>query len=253
MNPVAVPVPGHLNQTAVFIRLAGDSLETHGNPKTGMFTAGAVIAVQFVDTAGRVARALAEVIPFRGLMADARSTTAKPIESTQVLDLAPGAYQVQVAVYDQIGERASVVKVPYDVREPTPPVVGSLMIVDHAERLPADQAQDASNPFIVGGVLLHPAYDAGVNRMVQRALNFILPVVVAPGAEAPGATLSLLQNGQSIASVPLPLGTADATGKYMAVGRVPLDKVPAGTYELQITVGTGPGASVRKTPLTVVG
>ena len=252
VNPVAVPVPGHPGQAAMFIRLGGGALESNGNPKTGMFSAGAVIALRVLDATGRPVYERTEVRPIHGLMSDAKETLAKPLESRQFLELAPGTYRVQVAAYDQVAKQSSVVTVTYEAPAQTPPIVDSLMIVDHAERLPADRPDDSADPFVVSGVLLHPAYDAGVNRMVQPALNFILPLVLAPGAKAPDATLSLLEKGSTIASVPLALGTADETGKFIAVGRVPLDKVPAGTYQLQITVGSGAGAPSRAAPLTVV-
>jgi hypothetical protein len=247
-----VPVPGRPSQAAVFVRIAGNALTSNGNMKTGMFSAGAVTALRVVDGAGRVVHEEATVAPIHGLMSDARSTLDKPIEFRRFLDLPPGTYTLHVAVYDQVAKHASIVSLPYSAPATSLPVVGSLMIIDHAQRLSDTDAEDPADPFIVSHVLVHPAYDPGVNRAVQPALNFLLPVLLEPGAEAPGATLALLEKGATIASVPLKLGTADATGKFMAVGRVPLDKVPPGTYQLQVTVGSGPTAAARATPLTVV-
>jgi hypothetical protein len=45
---------------------------------------------------------------------------------------------------------------------------------------------------------------------------------------------------------------ADGEGRVLAIGHVPLDKVPPGSYELQVTVGSGVDAQVRRAALTVV-
>jgi hypothetical protein len=38
----------------------------------------------------------------------------------------------------------------------------------------------------------------------------------------------------------------------LAIGHVPLDKVPAGKYELQVTIGAGNDVQMRHAPLTIV-
>jgi len=67
------------------------------------------------------------------------------------------------------------------------------------------------------------------------------------------ATLGLVADGQVIATKALgALGIADVTGRLFAVGRMPLAQVPAGKYQLQLTIGTGPDQRTRMAPLTIV-
>ena len=40
--------------------------------------------------------------------------------------------------------------------------------------------------------------------------------------------------------------------RLFAVGRMPLAQVPAGKYQLQLTIGTGPDQRTRMAPLTIV-
>jgi hypothetical protein len=252
VNPVSVPTPGHPGQLVLFVRVQGSDLQFAANPKTGMFTAGAVMVARFLDQAGTVVRHASQEVPFRGLLADAKTILARPVEFAPRVDLAPGRHRIEVVVYDSGGKKASVVKIPYEAPPVDAPVVGSLMILDRAERLPADQPEDPSDPFILEHVLMHPSYDSGVNRAVHPALNFVLPLVLQPGATAPPATLALLKDGQTLAAVPLTLGVADAAGKLTAVGHLPLAKVSPGAYQLRVTIGSGPDARVRTTGLTVV-
>lgn len=253
VNALAMPVPGHPGQTAVFVRVPGGSLTFGPEPKTGMFNAGAVVVARFVDSSGAVLAQASQLFPMRGLLPDAKATLARPIEFFRIYQLVPGPCRLQVAVYDQHARQATVTTVPFEAPPLITPIVGSLMIVDRAQKVPADQPEDPANPFIVSHVLLHPAYDAGVNRGIQPILNFILPIVLTPGTTPPPATLSLLRAGQPVASIPLPLAKAEPDGRLMAVGRIPLEKVPPGKYQLQVAVGTGADARVRAAPLTVVG
>jgi hypothetical protein len=95
--------------------------------------------------------------------------------------------------------------------------------------------------------------DPGVNRGLQNELNFILPVVLVPGAAAPPMRLTLFSaDGHALSSVPLPFKTPEPNGKLFVVGRIPLAKIPPSKYTLQVAVGTWPDAVVRKSPLTVV-
>ena len=48
-----------------------------------------------------------------------------------------------------------------------------------------------------------------------------------------------MQNGKALAQVPLPLDPADTTGRIQQVGRVPLDALEPGTYELRVVVQQG--------------
>lgn len=253
VNPLRVPTPGHPGLTAVFVRVPGGGLLSAGDRKTGTFTAGAAVLARFVDSSGAVVTKESQEFPIHGLMADALAILGKPIEFLRLLDLLPGGYRLQVAVYDQGGKQASVVTMPFEAPASTTPVVGDLMVVDHTDRLAPGQPEDPSNPFIINHVLLHPAFDAGVNRGIQPDVNFMLPIVVTPGEPLPPVRLALLGlNGEPLAAVPLPLNAPDAAGKLMTIGRIPLAHVPPGKYQLQVSVGIWPDARVRKTSLTVV-
>jgi hypothetical protein len=51
--------------------------------------------------------------------------------------------------------------------------------------------------------------------------------------------------------VPLSLGSPDATGRIQQVGRLPLDQLSPGTYELRIAVKQGATEIVRSTLLRI--
>ena len=48
-----------------------------------------------------------------------------------------------------------------------------------------------------------------------------------------------MQNGKLLARSPLPLEAADASGRIQQVGRLPLDTLTPGTYDLRVVVTDG--------------
>jgi hypothetical protein len=252
VNPLKVPVPGRPGQVAVYVRIPGGTLRNAGT-KFGTFTAGAVVLVRFLSAAGDVVHKESQEFPFTGLLSDAKTMLSKPLVYSGLQQLAPGSYRLQVVVYDEGGDQASAIVQPFEMPAATPPIVGDLMIVEQADKIAADSPPDPDNPFVVGQYLLHPSFDPGVNRGLSPDVNFILPIVLAPGAVAPPMRLSLLSDkGESLASVSLPIKPPTPDGKLFVVGRVPLARIPPNKYTLQVAIGTWPDAIVRKSSLTVV-
>ncbi len=69
--------------------------------------------------------------------------------------------------------------------------------------------------------------------------------------DTPVALLELRRGSVTAKSVALPAGAALADGRLMLVGRVTIDDVPAGSYELSVTVTQGGQAVVRTAPVTL--
>jgi hypothetical protein len=252
VNPLRVPRAGHPGLVAVFVNVPGGGLTFTGNTKTGTFVAGAVVLARFVNDAGATVHSESQEFPFHGLLSDAKATLAKRLAFSRIAEVPSGAYRLDVVVYDEAGKQASVTTMPFEIPPPTMPIVGDLMVVDRAEKLPPDKAIDPANPFVRDGVLLHPAIDAGVNRGLQPEITFLLPIVLAAGEPAPPAELALLSDkGNVLATISLPMRAPDPDGGLMTIGRIPLARVPPGKYQLQVSIGaTHP--RVRTTWLTVV-
>jgi hypothetical protein len=114
--------------------------------------------------------------------------------------------------------------------------MGTPFVVRRAEQVPAAE-RDATNPLYFGDLLLYPNLGDPVSKATKE-LGFYFTVYPSKGP-APEATLQFLLNGAPIAQVPLPLDAADASGRIQQLGRLPLDRIAAGLYELRAVV-TGP-------------
>jgi hypothetical protein len=132
-------------------------------------------------------------------------------------------------------------------------MVGDLLVIDHAERMTPEQIASSANPLISDGLLIKPTLTLKIAKHERPDIAFALPLALSPNEAAPPAKLVLLsKSGEALAAVALSLGTADASGRVLAIGHVPLDKVPPGSYDLQVTVGSGADQHVRRATLTVV-
>jgi len=105
-----------------------------------------------------------------------------------------------------------------------------------------------------GDMLLYPNLGDPVNRATAKELAFYISLYPAVDRPSPEATVELLHNGQPIATAPLAMeGALRSTGRVQQVGRLPLEPVPPGTYELRIRVSDGHTERAQSTFFTVVG
>jgi hypothetical protein len=91
-----------------------------------------------------------------------------------------------------------------------------------------------------------------ISKGKQSELAFALSILFEPNAAPPTATLSLLQNGQQLAQLPLALDAPTADGRLLQVSRLPTTPIPSGTYDLKVVVGSGEKAIARTTSITLV-
>jgi hypothetical protein len=89
---------------------------------------------------------------------------------------------------------------------------------------------------------------------VSKASNevgFYFTVYPVRGLPPPECVLELQQNGTSVARLPMPLARVDTFDRIQQVGRLPLEQLPPGTYELRMAVKQGPEQILRSTVLRI--
>jgi VWFA-related protein len=253
--PAHVPEPGHPGRAVISVSIPGRGLGLIGNREQDSYAGGAVVVLRIQDDQGVAIQKLSQQYRLRGKFTDVESMRAKQLTFTRYPDLPPGVYRVDAAVYDNVGERATVATAPLTIHPASSPEIGNLLIIDHAEKIESDEQADQAkgNPMLVGGLLLKPVLQPVIRRSEREEITFAVGVSLEPNQLAPLATLGLVAEGQVIATKALgALGMADAGGRLVAVGRMPLAHVPAGKYQLQLTIGTGADSRTRLAPLTIV-
>ena len=198
-----------------------------------------LVLVQIKDASGTVFEKMSQRYEIQ-VPADQAATARKgDVLFYREAVLGAGAYTMETVVYDALSGKASVRLSTLDVVGSTPGALrlSSVVAVANSEVVPEAQRVPGS-PLYVGDQLLTPSLGEPFSKAQTKELPFYF--IVYPAQEgAPAATLSLLSSGKVLAEAPLELAAADAKGRIQQVGRIPVEALPPGTYELRISVKQG--------------
>ena len=167
-------------------------------------------------------------------------------------EVPPGAHTVEWVVRDGASGEASVLRSAIDVPLPdVRPVVGDLVIIDHAEKVPTDDPAMKRHPLVWNGLLLYPSLGLPISKGARNELTFFLPMLVDSGESVPSTRIELLHGGRSWGTIELPTAQVDKDS-LRQVGQLPIDKLPPGVYELKATITAGDRTIARTAVFTVI-
>ena len=215
------------------------------------FSAECVVLARIRDGNGQVMAKMSEQYTLNGPKAQLTNSQAGRVMFFRRPQLPAGLYTLEAIVYDTHTARASVRISSLEVPAPAsaPVRVSSLFVVQHAEKVPEAQ-RDPANPLYFGDLLLYPNLGEPLSKAATKELAFAFSV--QPGkAPVTGATMSLVKSGQVVGQAPLPLAAPDASGRIHQVGRLPMDALAPGPYEIRVTVQSGSVAVARSTRVTI--
>ena len=168
-------------------------------------------------------------------------------------DLPPGVYTAETVVRDALAETASVRFTTVEVR-PTDPGhlrMSTLMLIRRVEKVPeAERISDS--PLYMGDTLLYPNLGTPLAQG-EKELGFYFTAYLPPSGPDASAAMTLVKNGQVVASVPLPLEKPDAQRRIRQLGRIPTEQLAAGNYELRVSVQQGNTHVSETAPFRVAG
>jgi VWFA-related protein len=148
--------------------------------------------------------------------------------------LAPGRYSVDVAVHDTVRQRAGTSHQELDIVVDAIVRLGSLMLVDPVTRSPAAGEGDAG-PLQLGDLMMVPALTPVHQGGPGRTLAFFAEGVMTANSD-PQADVEVVTGDRSVTKLALKADKADASGRWSILGQLPLAAVPAGEYELRLSV-----------------
>jgi len=236
-RPGLVPV-------VVDFKTAGLTFQPAADGKT--YTSDFAVLVRFLDGGNQVVRKVSQHYEVNGPIADLARAKQGEVLFYREPELTPGVYSMETVVYDAPSGKSSVRLSTVEVPRHNAATlrVSSLVIVKRGEKVP-EQERRSSNPLLVKDVVLYPNLGDPVSKSAKE-LAFYFAVYPAAGP-APESTLQLLLNDSVVAQVPMPLPGADASGRIQQTGRLPLDQIAPGTYELRVVVKQGGAQIVRST------
>ena len=203
------------------------------------YTSDFAVLVRFLDQQNQLARKVSQHYEVKGPIADLERARQGEVIFYREPELPSGVYTMETIVYDAPSAKSSVrfstVEVPKV--DPAGLRMSSLMIVRRGEKVP-EKDRRADNPFLVNDTVLYPNLGEPISK-TSKEIGFYFAVYPGSGGPAPESVLQLLQNGSRIAEVPMALAAPDRSGRVQQVGRLPIDRLAPGTYELQAAVKQG--------------
>jgi VWFA-related protein len=154
-------------------------------------------------------------------------------------ELAPGHYTMDVIAYDAPSGISSVRTTTLDVADSNDKLrLSDVTIISRGEAANgADQQR--SNPFHVGDVMVSPNLGEPIKRSAMKQVPFYFTAYVPAGSTAkPKLMIELQRDGKAVLQLPGDLPAADALGRIQFIAALPVDKVPAGAYDLKITISS---------------
>jgi len=236
------------SRVAVLLSTTGRAL-TFEPTSTGYRTEFTLLA-RIRDAQGDVVRKASQPYRLTGATADRDRAQAGDILFYRQPTLPPGDYTLDVAADDAIAKKGGVSHLALSVPVPAKgPDVSDLVIVARSQKLaPGELADD--NVLAVNGVQLYPNLGDPLRKSVDRTLAFYF--VLLPNGTTPTATLTLAQNGRTLATLPVRLEAPDASGRIQQVGQIPLASIPPGAYDLTLTIQSRAEPLVRTVVVSVV-
>ncbi len=250
----AFPEPRRPGLTPIVVRVTTDVLKFDVDPRKSTYSGQAAVVVRIRDANGNVMQKLSQQYVLTGDSKEVDTARKGEILFYRELELPNGVYQMESMVYDAIAEAGSGRISTITVAAPDPPRLGmsSLVVVARTEQTPGRAApKDGENPpFYYGDTLLYPNVGEPLKRGRDDALSFYF--VVYPGATrtACSAHVSILRNGSAIADVTRELPATDDS-RLQQVGNLPITDLPAGTYQLRVTISNTQEQQTRTAFFTV--
>jgi hypothetical protein len=242
VRPGLVPVVANVSTAALSFEPAD------GKTYSSDFT----VLVRFVDQNDQVARQVSQHYEVKGPLADLERAKQGEIIFYREAELPPGIYAMQTVVYDGPSGKSSVrlSTIEVDQTDPARLRMSSLIIVRRTEKVAAGERRP-DNPLLVNDVVVYPNLGEAVSK-TAREVGFYFAIYPAAGQAPSEPAIDLLLNGRQLARLPMPLGRPDASGRIAQLGRLPLDQLAPGTYELRVSVKQGSEQMSRSTVLRIV-
>ena len=239
------PDPARPGLTPVLVQVATDRLQLATDGARAAYAGDATIAVRVRDGQGRQVHEASQQYVLSGDLKEIDAARRGEILFYRELDVLPGIYTIESIVFDAKARTGSARVATLTV----PPVeratlgMSSLVLVKRIEELSEAPAKhEGTAPLYVGNRLVYPNAGEPIGRSTTRELPFYF--VLYGDTTAITVRAQLLRDGVQIADAPVDV-PASAEPRVQYLGRLPIDALPSGTYELRIRVNDGRRETVR--------
>jgi VWFA-related protein len=245
------PERGRPGLVPVVVELGTAPLSFVPAPDGKSYTSDFTVLARFVGPDNQVVRKMSQHYEITGPIAEIDRAKQGEVIFYRESELGPGLYTLETVVHDALSGKSSVrfssVEVPKYGENTLR--ISSLVLVRRGEKVEAKERR-ADNPLLVNDLLLSPNLGDPVSK-AAREVGFYFAVYPGPGGPATESLIELHSNGKPLAQVPMPAAAPDGSGRIQQVGRLPLDQLAPGTYELRAVARQGGAQVFRSTMLRI--
>jgi hypothetical protein len=204
------------------------------------------------DQTGRVVAKLSKQYLLSGPLDKLDEVKKERILFYREANLGPGRYTLETIGYDTATGRSSVCTGPIQVAADNESKLrlSDVVMLNRAEPAKAPDEKHG-NPFRVGEVIVSPNLGEPIHRSLTQVSFFFTAYDPTAASARPKLTIELRQQGRTLAQMPGEMPTPDASGRIQYLAELPLEKIPAGEYELRITVTNGATTLARSAYFTI--
>jgi VWFA-related protein len=229
---------------AVLLEVPLNELEAKTSP--GALDVHCSIAALVKDSKGEVVQ---KITRDRSLRVTADQHKMGNFLDKTTLELAPGKYSLESAVTDRETLKTGVQRVEFTI-PPGGSGVGISTLIPMRSYMPNSKELNPNEPFQFQGGSVTPTMDMVVKKVPNSALRLFFTVYPDAAVSAkPGVEVEFVQNGKTLAKVPMELPAADAQGRIPYLMTIPAEAIPAGSYEVRATAKQGATSAVSSTTI----
>ncbi len=249
---LAIPSGSDGTVAAVLAEFRDGELSHEKDKKAKLFREDFTIVAVIRDGSGRVVKKLSEYYPMKGALARLDEASRRKVLFYQEAALGPGAYTVDVVVRDNRNGATSIRHLPLQVPDAEGDRLraSSLVLVGTSGLAGGGRAAE---PFVTNGVQLFPSLDGSVATDASGRAVVFLRAWTGAARNPVDATLELREGDRNIAEASLGRLTPDATGRVDVLGRFPVAPLPAGDYQVRVTLKDGRDTETRSTSFKLDG
>lgn len=241
------PDAAHPGLSPMLVHVSTASLRFDVDAGRATYAGRVAIFVRLSDGQGREVQRLSQEYMLSGDARDLDAAKKGDILFYREPDLPPGVYTMEAVVFDAMAHQGSVRLSTLTVPGVVAGGLGmsSLVLVARAEETRNTRQGEGppSGPLYVGQTLLYPNVGEPIRKSASPELAFYFALYGE--LQGVSATAELLRNGQVVGSAPVAL-TPSTGQRSQHLGRLPVDRLPGGTYELRIQV-RGAGHELSRT------
>jgi hypothetical protein len=248
---LSFPEPKRPGLTPIVVQVAESAITFREEKDKKRYAADVSVVARIKDANDKVVRKLSQRYELVGPIAQLESAKRSEIIFYREPELAPGLYTLEAVVYDAVAQKGSARFATIEVPRVDAGALqmSTLMIVRRSERLSAEE-RSAANPLFFGDAVVYPNLGEPLRKGTDKDLGFAATIYPASGG-APSAVIELLQNGQRIGQADVQLPPPDSAGRIQYVGRLPIDTLTPGSYELRLTVNDAKTRPIRSALFTI--